>query len=148
MEALKRIALLLVGLGVGELEAAEATPDEKSLSPIFSSAAAVAPDSSARVRPEPTPVSRQLAALIRSEVSAAPPVPADGTASAPAAPGGETLQLEKMTVQGKRILEPPRRETSLDKFTRTGHLWEFSDTKRLMIGPVGDKVGLMFNFDW
>ena len=53
-----------------------------------------------------------------------------------------------MTVKGRRILEPALKETPLEKFTRTGHLWEFSPTKRLMIGPKGDKVGLMFSFDW
>ena len=148
MKALKRIALLLVGMGVAGLEAAEPAPDEKRLSPIFAPASVSKQTLPARISAVPTRVSRQLTDLIRHEVAAAAPTVSDPPAQPPAESGSDTLQLEKMTVKGQRIVEPPLRESPLEKFTRTGHLWEFSDTKRVMIGPRGDKVGVMFSFDW
>ena len=148
METAKRLALLRVGLGVGELPAAELAADERNQSPVFAPVVVTETVAPAKSAPNPSPVSRQLAALIRQEISAAAPVGSAGTGHESTASGSDTLQLEKMTVNGKRLLAPVLRETAVEKFTRTGHLWEFSRTKRLMIGPKGDKVGVMFSFDW
>jgi hypothetical protein len=149
MKAATCIVLLFVGLGVGEVPADEPSAEEMDSSPIFvrrtapESKSAVA-DSSAR-----SAVSHQLAALLRYEASLVPPSPTDGKEPGSFAPEDATLQLEKMTVQVRKVMSgPPPRESPLEKFVRTGYLWEFSRTKRFMIGPQGDKVGLMFSFDW
>jgi len=141
-----RIAPLLLGLGVGEALAEESFAEEDRSSPIFAIRAPSEPAPRVGAPPPQTAVTRQLAELIRYDVAAMGPVPA--TSADPAAPAGETLQLEKMTVKVKKVLAPPVREGLVEKFTRTGHLLEFSKTKRLMLGPRGDKVGLMFSFDW
>lgn len=148
MEAAKRIALLLLGLGLGDALAEEPPVDEERDSPIF---VVRAPPPLPSPPPLKTAVQQQLTSLLRSEVA---PVPAGGaeanateSESEPAG-HGQLLRLEKMTVRAPRLLPPPVRETSLEKFTRTGYLWEFSPTKRFMIGPKGDKVGIMFSFDW
>lgn len=146
MEAPTRIVLLLVGFGVGEILAEEPTAEEKRASPLFVVPVVVVP--AAPVRPDPTPVSRELAALIRREVGAAPVGDAGDADAGPVVSESGVLQLEKLTVMGKKLLTPAQRESAIDKFTRTGHLWEFSPTKRIMIGPNGDKVGLMFSWDW
>lgn len=149
MEAATRIALLLLGLGVGGARGEEASSEEKSLSPIFVVPVAKEPDLVVVNPPERTAMSHQLAALLRHEASLAAANITGGTAPETVAPEDAALQLEKMTVQAKKILPlPAPRESPLEKFTRTGHLWEFTDTKRFMIGPRGDKVGLMFSFDW
>jgi len=151
MEAFKRIALLLVGLGAGEILAAEAAGGgEEETSPIFVVRVAAVPVTSpTKGAVVLTPVESQLALLIRSDAEAIKGLMSpDPEESSPADLAGMTLQLEKMTVKGRRLLEPPVLESTLEKFTRTGHLWEFSPTKRLMLGPHGDKVGLMFSFDF
>lgn len=151
MAARPRIVLLLLGLGVGDTLAAE-TPgtDAGETSPIF---AVRLPAAAAERRPAetraPTPVGRELTALLRHDAAASKlSASAAGSAAPPADPAENTLHLEKMTVETRRLPAPPVRETPLQKFTRTGYLWEFSPTKRIMIGPRGDKVGLMFSFDW
>jgi len=148
MEVATRIALLLLGLGIGDAVAEETVVGDDRTSPIFV----------VRAPPEPSvplpksPVQLQLAALLRSEIVPEPGPrageDADALDSGPVDPT-RMLRLEKMTVRAPRLLLPPRaRESAVEKFTRTGHLLEFSPTKRFMIGPKGDKVGLMFSFDW
>jgi hypothetical protein len=149
MEAATRIVLLLAGLGVGEVLAQEPSAEEKGASPIFVVPDAAEPAQAVAHPPERTVVSQQLAALLRYEAGLTPPDGADAIDTAASAPVGDAVQLEKMTVRAKRLMPaPPPRESPLEKFTRTGHLWEFSETKRFMLGPRGDKVGLMFSFDW
>jgi len=146
MKAVMRIAPLLLGLGVGEAVAEEPANQEDKSSPIF--VVRAREDTAPRALPRPlqTPVSRQLAQLIRRD--AGEMVAAAATDTAPSGYSGEILHLEKMTVEVKKIVELPGRETRLEKIIRTGYLWEFSPTKRFMVGPHGDKVGVMFSFDW
>lgn len=148
MEATKRIALLLVGFGVGEILAEEPSVEEKRSSPIFAPLAAVEPELPPRNPPDRSLVAQQLAALLRDEAAVLPPDASGGASGELSLPRSDALQLEKMTVTTKRLPAPPPRETALERFTRTGYLWEFSPTKRFMIGPKGDKVGIMFSFDW
>jgi hypothetical protein len=146
MKAVMRIAPLLLGLGVGEVFAEESPDQEDGRSPIFVVRVPAAPALPAATPPPQTEVTRQLTELIRRDAGerVTPAVPA----AEPADHAGEVLHLEKMTVEVKKVIVLPGRETPLQKFTRTGHLWEFSPTKRFMVGPHGDKVGLMFSFDW
>lgn len=137
-----RIAPLLLGLGVGEAFAEGPANKEDNDSPIFVVRAREEPVP----RPPQTPTSRQLAELIRRD--AAEMAAAAGTDTEPSDHSGDILHLDKMTVEVKKIVELPGRETRLQKFVRTGYLWEFSPTKRFMVGPRGDKVGVMFSFDW
>jgi hypothetical protein len=148
MEAAKRIALLLLGLGIGDAFAEEPGLDEDRDSPIFvvrASPPAPMPPS------DRTFVQQQLTTLLRSEIGLATVPALDATGSEPegeAAGHGQMLRLEKMTVRAPRLPPPAMRESTFEKFTRTGYLWEFTPTKRFMIGPKGDKVGVMFSFDW
>ena len=152
MEAAKRIALLLLGLGVGDVLAEEPGMDEDRASPIFvvRTSPPVPPPAPPISSPK-TVVQQQLLSLLRSEIAPAPaPAPEVNT---PEMESGETghgqlLRLEKMTVRAPRLPPPPMRESTFERFTRTGYLWEFSPTKRFMIGPKDGKVGVMFSFDW
>ena len=146
MKAAMRIARLLLGLGVNDVVAEEPSHQEEKSSPIFAVRAAEEPTSRAATPSAQTPVTRQLAELIRRDAGEVTAVAATDTE--PVDHSGDVLHLEKMTVEVKKVVELPGRETPLEKFTRTGYLWEFSKTKRFMVGPRGDKVGVMFSFDW
>jgi hypothetical protein len=148
MKAMMRIAPLLLGLGFADACAEEPGNPEERASPIFVIRVPAAPAAPAGTpeRPLISPVTRQLAELIRRDAGEPTGGATPDSGSSAATP--ETLHLEKMTVSAPKIIELPGHETFVEKFTRTGYLWEFSPTKHFMVGPRGDKVGIMFSFDW
>lgn len=152
MEVATRIALLLLGLGVGDVFAEEPIVAEERDSPIF---VVRPPPPAPSVAPVKSPVQQQLTTLLRSEIGPViAPAPEAGAEALESetesgeAGQGNVLRLEKMTVRAPKLPPPAVRESAFEKFTRTGYLWEFSPTKRFMIGPKGDKVGVMFSLDW
>src|SRR5690349_13658618 len=111
MEAAKRIALLLLGLGVGDVLAEEPTVDDDRASPIFVVRASPAPPLVATAK---TVVQQQLTSLLRSEIAPAfvPAPEANATEADPDDAGhGQLLRLEKMTVRVPRLSPPAVRES-------------------------------------
>lgn len=94
------------------------------------------------------PMHLRVAQLVRADAGAFLPPPAEPVEEEPVtARTAETLELERMTVLGKKIVIPPAiREAPLEKFFRTGTLWATKDG-RLKLWMKGDQ-GLMFTFAW
>jgi hypothetical protein len=98
-----------------------------------------------------TRVQDQLNRLIREEAGIAGPVPApEEGAAASNEEEKETLQLEPLTVEGKRELAwpPPLRENKVQEVMRTGTLWKKVGprfTRRFWI--KGDE-GIGFSLSW
>jgi hypothetical protein len=93
-----------------------------------------------------TQLHRQLNQLVRQDagvVPAAAPVEA-----APAAAAEEILELEPIVIEDEKLKDLPPPEAKVEKFFRTGTVWERVGrrfTKRFWL--KGDK-GLMFTLSW
>jgi len=94
-----------------------------------------------------TRVQRQLNQLIREKAGIAPLAVAP-TEAGPADVAEGTQQLEPMIIEEEKLKALPPPETRVEKFSRTGTLWEKvgrTFTKRFWM--KGDQ-GIMFTLSW
>jgi len=89
---------------------------------------------------------RRVAELVKADVGIVSIAPREEETDV-AAPG-ETLVLEPLVVTGKVELPPPRDETRVQEFFRTGTLWEKVGPKFTRRFWVKGDRGIMFTLSW
>ncbi len=97
--------------------------------------------------PAQTKMHLQLNQLIREEHGIAPLAVAPVKDEPPAVAGG-ILQLEPMIIEEEKLKNLPAPETKVEKFSRTGTIWEkigHKFTRRFW--AKGDE-GIMFTLSW
>lgn len=145
MKPLIRPGLLGIALLAAAEAAEEGTPAEDSL--VVITRPVIEPPKPGIPAVVRTRMHDQVAALMRSEVGVFTP-PVELKEPEPVVPpADDTLQLEPMTVLGKKIvIPPPVHETPAQEFFRTGVIWSTKDG-RMKLWMKGDK-GIMFTFAW